>query len=170
MNQQMETAVYLGDKLTIFEIINKSKFVNFYDRGSATSLVMWACAWGWTDLLLNLIDKGAEYKTYCNFDGATALMKASFHGRVDIIEIFIKRGVRMNKKDISGSNAMDYAALSENWKIFRILMNSGGKYSCLIPIKPDWEKVVQITPDIWRIEDEDEMDHQMLLQLKKYCE
>jgi hypothetical protein len=28
MNQQMETAVYLGDKLTIFEIINKSKFAD----------------------------------------------------------------------------------------------------------------------------------------------
>lgn len=148
MSKELERAVKNGEKIVASEIIRKLDHINCCDFGTKTSLVMWSCAWGWTDLLIFLIEKGAVFKSYCSLGGDTALMTAASHGRIDIVEILVNRGAKVNQKDVSGNTAAHYAAFSKNWKILRLLIENGSKYKLIVPIDVDWEQIVSEDPDI----------------------
>ena len=150
MSEDLEKAVKYGHKAVVSRIIEQLDHINYCDFGTETSLVMWASAWGWTDLVTTLIDRGASFKSYCAMDGETALMTAAYHGRIDVVEVLLDRGAKVNQKDISGQTASRSAVLSQNWKILKTLMDKGGKYTSIIftDTDLDWEQVVPKDPDI----------------------
>ena len=69
-------------------------------------------------------------------------MTAAYYGRVDVVEILLDRGAKVNQKDISGKTALHSALLSQNWKIFKILMDKGGKYKAILPVDINWEQII----------------------------
>lgn len=118
MSEDLEKSVKCGNRAVVSKIIEQLGHINYCDFGTKTSLVMWASAWGWTDLVTLLIDRGASFKSYCAGGGETALMTAAYYGRIDVVEVLLDRGAKVNQKDISGQTASGSAVLSKNWKIF----------------------------------------------------
>jgi ankyrin repeat protein len=152
MTKEMEKAALNGDELMVRALLDKGESINCYDNSSKSSLLMWTCAWGFTDLAGSLINQGADFQEHCSIEGSTALMYSSFHGRVDIVELLLEKGANPNYRDISRYTAMDKAALTKNWKILRLLMNSGGRYDSLVPIDINWEQVMPVDPEIQETE------------------
>jgi uncharacterized protein len=147
MTKAMEQAALKGDDVAIRDLLAKGSSVNCYDQSSHSSLLMWSCAWGLTNLCNFLIEQGADFKNHFSITGSTALMNASYYGRIDIVKLLLDKGANPNEKDSSGCTAMDKCALTENWKILKLLMNSGGNYNLLVPIDVDWEQVIPIDPE-----------------------
>ena len=126
---------------------------------------MWTCAWGLTPLTDFLIKQGADFQNHRSIEGANALMYASFYGRIDIVILLLENGANVNLKDISGCTAMDKAVLTENWKILKLLINSGGRYESLVPVDIDWDRVVPLDPEI---QDRNSSIEQWLLSWENY--
>jgi uncharacterized protein len=147
MTAAMEKAAFKGDDVAIRDLLAKGSSVNCYDQSSHSSLLMWSCAWGLTNLCNFLIEHGADFKSHFSITGATALMDAAYYGRIDIVKLLLNKGVNPNQKNSSGCTAMDKCVLTENWKILKLLMNSGGNYKYLVSIDVDWEQVIPIDPE-----------------------
>jgi uncharacterized protein len=148
MTREMERLVYQGNESAIRQKLAKGVSINCYDNSSQTSLLMWSSAWGWLNLVIKLIEEGAEFKNYQNCEGNTALMDAAFYGHQDVVKLLVEKGAKINLKDRAGSTAMDWAVRTKNWKILKMLIDAGGKYNIPIPEDANLEQVVVSYPEV----------------------
>ena len=64
-------------------------------------------------------------------DGCSLLGLAAILGRLDIVEILLRRGALTNKFDKNGSTALHYASMAKNRSIMDRLVESGADETVL---------------------------------------
>ena len=75
------------------------------------------------DKIKELISKGADVNA--NADGQTLLMKASYKGCKDVVELLISKGADVNAKNIDKNTALMYASLSGAKEVAEFLIDKG---------------------------------------------
>lgn len=71
------------------------------------------------ELVIWLIDKGADINLADTQTGHTALMVAAIAGRIDMVELFLEGGADVTKLDHAGRGVLDM--LDGSWKYRRIV-------------------------------------------------
>jgi len=57
--------------------------------------------------------------------GLTPLMRAAWSGRLDVIELLLARGVRVQQKNLDGNNALWLACVSGRGEVIQRLIDAG---------------------------------------------
>jgi ankyrin repeat protein len=68
-----------------------------------------------------LLEQGVDINTTSRRSGFTALMAAACYGRVEIVQILIKRGANQNATDSKGFKAVDFARKMNKKSILALL-------------------------------------------------
>ena len=87
--------------------------------------VVWAAADGVLELVVRLVDAGADVNTKCD-DGRSALHMAAKEGRSDIAEFLLSRGADPNITDADGDTPHDYAVFYRCEREFAALLVGHG--------------------------------------------
>ena len=86
---------------------------------------------GYTDLMQQMLDTGADVNTPASADykGMTALQCASKHGDIDIVTLLLSYGAEVNAPagSLAGITALQGAALNGNLKIVLTLLQAGAE-------------------------------------------
>jgi ankyrin repeat protein len=86
------------------------------DFGGRDAPLIWASGYGWIDVILLLIQRGAEVNKRST-RGRTALMHAAWNSPdPEVIAILLRAGADANLKDREGKTALDYAETNEKVK------------------------------------------------------
>jgi serine/threonine-protein phosphatase 6 regulatory ankyrin repeat subunit B len=73
-----------------------------------------------------LIEKGADVNARNN-GGSTALMRASYRGRQDIVQLLIEAGADVNVQDNEGWTALMFASGMGHTEVAQVLIEAGAK-------------------------------------------
>ena len=86
--------------------------------------IVWAAADGIPDLVVRLIDAGADINSKCD-DGRSALHMAAKDGRSDIAELLLSRGADPNIADADGDTPHDHAVFYREQEFAALLVRHG---------------------------------------------
>ncbi len=77
-----------------------------------TELMVGCAYYSGKGISLMLVNKGADINAVSN-DGITPLMLAAQNAKLDVVELLLKHGAKVNAKDNMGKTALDYANKAE---------------------------------------------------------
>lgn len=110
---------------------NRDFIVSEINRGNInkvykfkTTLLIKAIRGNFLNLVLNLINKGADVN-YKGFQGHTVLMGAVYPAKEDIVKVLIENGANVNDSDIFGSTVLMEAVLGGNLRVIKLLLDNG---------------------------------------------
>lgn len=75
----------------------------------------------------NALTSGADVNSEDNRFGVTALMLASAKGKFEIVELLVKSGADVNRKDNEGLSALYYATKANHTEVMAFLQEHGAK-------------------------------------------
>jgi ankyrin repeat protein len=111
-----------GQQPDIFKLlIDKGADINFQcDKCCNTTIYLYCCAWGTTEMLQQLIDKKVDINnTDCK--GLNGLMYAIKLKNIDTIKLLFTTSIDMKHKDKKGKTALDYAYKSGDDEIIMLI-------------------------------------------------
>ena len=79
------------------------------------------------DLAKMLVDEGADVDDKGNLADNTALMEASNHGNLAIVQMLINKGADTNKRDTSGFTALILASAGGKNEVVNLLLEKGAR-------------------------------------------
>ncbi len=79
-----------------------------------------------TERAARLIASGVSLEAQDN-DGNAPLMRAAWHGRVEIVRLLIAAGADVNAQDNDGATALSIAKLKGNTEMVRLLSEAGAQ-------------------------------------------
>lgn len=81
-----------------------------------------------SELIKDLISKGANVNTYCNDDALITGLGFCYEDIIELIELFINKGADINGADQENSSLLSYAISADNFELVDyILLNGGDK-------------------------------------------
>ncbi len=106
-------------------LIEAGADVNAKDEGENTAL-WWACKFEHLETVKILVDAGTVLRFHNDdyYDnGKTALMQASYGGKLEVVKVLIAAGVDVNARDNDGTTALMYASISDiqevGWELMK---------------------------------------------------
>jgi ankyrin repeat protein len=128
-SQEIHRAAEAGDVAAVKALLDASPgLLEERDVLRCTPLLE-AASEGKTEVLLLLIDRGADLRAVCGVSGANqgynALHMAAVNGHTDAAEILIKSGVEINAKSVNGETPLDVAVRCGQTKLARVLKSHG---------------------------------------------
>ena len=90
---------------------------------NGSSALSYAAYWGMTDIVLQLIDKGAKLKDDVTNSGFTPLQMAVMQNNIDITKILLDKGTDINSK--GGIPALLLAVRREDLSMVELLLDAG---------------------------------------------
>ncbi len=130
--------------------VMREKAVSSYDAiltqklGSGPEALTNAAAGGLVTQVAMLLDAGADPNSLYPAGGQTSLHLAAFNGHLRVVELLIKRGADVNRRDKNGKTPLDYAlmqtgessaVLARRQAIADILRAAGGRHGAATPDK-----------------------------------
>jgi ankyrin repeat protein len=116
-----------GHPDTVQALIDAGATVNTANQHGRTAL-MFAAKYGFDDIVLTLVKKGADVNLASNDEeGLSALMAASARGKNGVVEILLKNGANVNAKSKTGMTSLDYALKGGYTDVIQILKAAGAK-------------------------------------------
>lgn len=123
--------------------LEKEAQVNYTDLAGRSPLYV-AVRDGYTEIAKMLMDQGADPQFRESVNGRSLLHIAASNGRKDMVEPLLKRGLKINEKDMLGYTALDYARKHSFWQMAGELKARGGKNG----VRPENTKVKKLLRDI----------------------
>ncbi len=124
-------AVHTGNLNVLKEVLADGFDVNAKNPLFGSTLLSTAALMGHTEVVVFLLDKGADV-TAKNSDGGTALHSAAFLGRVETTKALLKRGADVHARSSDGGTPIEAATL--DWGITQFILG-------MLKIEVDREEV-----------------------------
>lgn len=149
-DQQMIQAAYDGDLATVTSLLNSGANPNAIDKNSYTAII-YACAYGYEDIVKLLISKKANVTSFKN--DVNPMFAAVNNDNTKIIRILIDAGASVNVKDANGYTPLMFAAQEGYDKTVKFLLKNGadinveskvGHTALSIAIQNDRESTVKL--------------------------
>ncbi len=121
---KMITAAYDGNLKTVTELLNAGANPNASDAEGYTALI-YAAAYGYTDIMKILISKGAKINYMAN--DANAMFAAVKNDNPKAIQMLIDVGASVNCEDANGYSPLMLAAQEGYAKTVEFLISKGAK-------------------------------------------
>ena len=113
------------DKYEIFELLlNAGANINKQNNGGYTALNLAVLKDNYKIVKL-LLNAEADIDKQTNDSGDTALINASFYGRIEIVKLLLNAGANIDKQNEDGDTALILAANRNNKKITELLLDYG---------------------------------------------
>lgn len=125
-NSLLALAAARGKVSRVQELLSKGETLPLSMREEAA---MRAAEGNHKEVLLLLLDSGVEADGM--MDGSSLLAAAAQCGRVDTMELLLRRGANPNRKDEEGFTPLMHAVLSDHVPAVRLLMSHGADASLL---------------------------------------
>jgi len=106
---EMVSAAMDGQTARVAALLQKGVDANAANANGQTAL-MWAAAFGRTDVLRLLLAHGAMVDARDKVHSRTAMLYAAQNGQAAAIELLLAKGAQANARDRDGSTALIYAA------------------------------------------------------------
>ncbi len=105
----------------------KQKDINLelYDKHYLTAL-MYACFFGYKEVAQILIEHNANYN-YIDDEGYTPFLSIVMRGHINMLDMFIEKGVDIHKKINTGQNAISLASTNGHIEMVEKLIKLGVK-------------------------------------------
>lgn len=122
-NEGLHQLAARGELISVKELVKEDGHINELDEQSLTPL-MWAAVYGQTDVVMFLVQAGANTEMY-NDEGVTALMMACYHGSHGVVKALLNSGLDIDQVDMEGNSALLYAVFGDQVESTRLLLEKG---------------------------------------------
>ena len=111
-------ACSMGDIDTVSSLIARGAKLNEVEKQDGWNALCFATAFGHYEIVMLLLEqKDADIQVIDEY-GHSLLHMASSEGRVDLVKLFLQKGVDPSLEDVEGNTAL---TLAENTEVFDIL-------------------------------------------------
>lgn len=120
----LNDAALKGQVKTVRLLLDRGARLNVYNQTGGTPLHD-ASLSGSTEIITLLLDHGCPIDTRDLDSGATPLMVAASLGRIEAVELLLRRGANPALKDNRGRTALNRAQESQDQELVKVLENAG---------------------------------------------
>jgi ankyrin repeat protein len=123
----LERACFYGCEVSIFRrLCELSGSTTLHEKNHGYSLLHFAAARGWCNLIGELLDQGYGLEDY-SVRRSTPLLEAVREGKLDATKVLIGRGADINVIDVSGWDVTHHACFGGHLEILKLIREHGLK-------------------------------------------
>ena len=125
IHKELRLAAKEGNVDTIISLLSSFQAnVNYQGYRKGMTPLHWAAVKGHKDVVLLLLDRGADLNIACEA-GATPLYDAAHEGHIDVVRLFLDRGADPNLANLIGVTALHWAVHKGHKELALLLLQKG---------------------------------------------